>query len=69
MSSLAEQLEAMKYAPSSTPDEQRKRCPECRSPKVRRKIPGSRGRDPKPGEYSCAKCHAHFDEPLVGSEA
>lgn len=61
-------LDAARHARSTTPPEQRTRCPVCHQtdvrPKADRDDPVGRERD-NPERYHCRACGTHFDDPLT----
>lgn len=68
MSSIAKQIEEMKHERSTTPADERTRCPGCLTVNIRKRVPKNasehyRGADPeKP--YYCPDCDEGFDAPL-----
>lgn len=66
MSNLAERLQHMKRAPSTTPEEQFDRCPDCGSVQVHPKTGKPHGPEAGAGDYWCDNCRSHFDEPVAG---
>lgn len=64
--SLADIIKERKYHRSSTPDEERKSCPECGSITISPRSGGTRaGSD---AAYVCDKCNHYFDRPTTGGE-
>lgn len=59
----AEEFRQRKYARSTTPNEERPRCPECGKFSAMPKAPGSAKRNHEE-DWACNLCHAHFNEPL-----
>lgn len=57
-----EEFRRRQFEHSSTPDEKRKRCPECGSVNVVRKSSGGTPREYDP-DYTCGNCGDHFDNP------
>lgn len=61
-------LDAALAAHSTTPTDERKRCPECGRATVHTKSPTGRSRRSEhPEDHYCKSYGAHFDEPLVGA--
>lgn len=62
-SSISEALKKAEQAPSTTPEGELRRCPDCGSIKVLSK-PGHREIPNKRSEkYKCGECGGHFDTP------
>lgn len=62
-------LESALQSYSTTPEEERKRCPECLSPNITRKTHRHKDVEHRQdGRYRCEirECGAHFDEPRTG---
>ena len=63
-----EELRRRQRQHSTTPNEKRKRCPECGYAAVISKVPGSDGMGGAPREvdtaYRCGYCQSHFDNPV-----
>ncbi|AXR79008.1 hypothetical protein [Natrarchaeobaculum sulfurireducens] len=59
-------LEKARAKRSSTPDEKRKRCPECHNTSIIRKTSKPSTDRYEEGDWRCDICCAHFDEPLRG---
>jgi hypothetical protein len=66
-STYEEAFERAEQAETTTPPEDRKRCPnaDCLSQRVRRK-PGYDDQHQNQTEYVCTTCRFHFDDPIVG---
>jgi hypothetical protein len=63
--SVEEALEKAEQAPTTTPTDERKRCPVCATQRVYPKPSKGDQSTRKPGEYVCANRH-HFDDPVYG---
>jgi uncharacterized protein with PIN domain len=62
--SVAEALRKAELRPSTTPDEERKRCPNCGALGVMPKSAKMKDYDcRKEGNYKCDRCFSHFDDP------
>lgn len=61
---LAEQLERAQNAPSTTPPEERNRCPVCGSVNV---DPKNEHGNAAKADWYCRACEVHFDEPTTGA--
>ena len=69
--SIPEALRKAEQAPSRTPTDEMRRCPnpECHSVRIRIK-PGDPDRaQRRAGDYTCAECSTHFDTPAPSREA
>lgn len=65
-----EELRRRQHQRSTTPDEKRKRCPDCGSVDVSRKTAGMGGAPRKnAAAYRCGSCQHHFDNPAPPEEA
>lgn len=62
----SEELQRRICGRSTTPDEERKRCPECESVNISPKTDQNLRNRGKPEDWRCGSCKAHFDEPLEG---
>lgn len=60
-------LEAAKYAHSTTDPSKRKRCPRCESTDLRNNTDDPRGSRNRRGRYYCRKCRTHIEKPVVWS--
>jgi len=67
-SSVEEALEKAEEAPTTTPADERKRCPVCATQRVYPKPNKGDQSTRKPGEYVCTNRH-HFDDPVFGDPA
>jgi len=67
VSTYEEAFERAEQAPTTTPDDEIKRCPhaDCLSQRIRRK-PGYDDQHQIDTEYVCTACRRHFDDPIVG---
>ena len=59
---IPEAIEIAEQAPSSTPDEERYRCPECGSQRIKTKRQIQDMEHRVDTDYKCTNCLAHFDE-------
>ncbi|WP_254810690.1 hypothetical protein [Natronosalvus amylolyticus] len=59
-------FEAIHKARSTTPLDERRRCPECRSTRVYQISDDPRGWTDADSDFGCENCQAHFDEPIRG---
>ena len=67
--SIPEALRKAEQAPSRTPTDEMRRCPNCHSVRIRIK-PGDPDREQRrEGAYTCAECSTHFDTPAPSREA
>lgn len=60
-------LERARRAPSTTPDEKRKRCPSCDSMRIRH-YTGKFVADESADGYRCLDCGHHFSTPVAGRD-
>ena len=58
-------LDHARQAPSTTPHNERPRCPECNQLAVRKKT-GKPSSNPDGPSHYCNRCGAKFDEPVYG---
>jgi DNA-directed RNA polymerase subunit RPC12/RpoP len=58
--------DAARAAPSSTPDDQRKRCPECESKAINPRAEHWGNQRPPDAQYQCMACGADFEYPVGG---
>jgi len=63
-SSYEEAIKEAEQAPTTTPDEELPRCPECESQRIKSKTEKHDGQGAKDGAYVCATCRNHFDDPV-----
>ena len=63
-------LDAARRAPSSTPAEERERCPHCGSYNisVKTQVHGGPNKREYDGDYFCDCCKNHFDDPVSPEE-
>jgi len=63
---VAEALSKAENAPSTTPREDMRRCPQCGSVKITEKVPKFGMEHMKPEKFKCYECEPvyHFDDPL-----
>lgn len=69
-SSYEEALKKAERAKTTTPTSERKRCPECRSQRVRRLSDKTRAKQQRKTDhdYLCTTCRHRFDSPVFGEE-
>lgn len=64
-----EELRRRQRQHTSTPKSERRRCPECESTDIIRKVGSMGGTPPDHAtEYRCGYCQHHFDTPLAPEE-
>jgi len=61
--SVADALRIAEQAPTTTPDDERDRCPYCDSVSIRRKRLKRDHPQRKPGKMTCPHCSRHFNQP------
>ena len=59
-------LESARRQHSTTPKDQRPRCPQCKRLSVRTKTGKPSGTSHSDKKHYCNRCDAHFDEPVYG---
>jgi rubredoxin len=57
-------LDSALSAQSSTPEEEMRRCPECRAVNIQRKSNRPESHRERSEDWRCQTCEIHFEEPL-----
>ena len=65
---IPEGLERAERAPSSTPEEEHRRCPVCGSVRVRKKIKRRDVPNARPEPFKCTSCYQHFEKPITPND-
>ena len=66
--SVDEALRVAENEPSTTPEDEQRRCPVCGSRRVRRKTASRDTPNARPEDWKCTSCYWHFDKPITPND-
>ena len=66
--SVDEALRVAENEPSTTPEDERRRCPVCGSRRLRRKTASRDTPNARPEDWKCTSCYWHFDNPITPND-
>ena len=66
--SVKQALAKAERAPSTTPEDEQRRCPVCGSRRVRGKKGSKQMPNQRPEDWKCTSCYCHFNNPITPND-